>query len=51
MGPVPWPAHNDEEETVSYLVFCTFDLKGASQQDYQNAYAELAKRRKAKANQ
>jgi hypothetical protein len=28
---------------VSYLVFCTFDLKGASSQDYQNAYADLAK--------
>lgn len=28
---------------MSYLVFCTFDLKGASSQDYQNAYADLAK--------
>jgi hypothetical protein len=28
---------------VSYLVFCTFDLKGASSQDYQNAYADLAR--------
>ena len=28
---------------MSYLVFCTFDLKGASGQDYQNAYADLAK--------
>jgi hypothetical protein len=28
---------------VSYLVFCTFDLKGASSQDYQNVYADLAK--------
>jgi hypothetical protein len=27
---------------VSYLVFCTFDLKGASTQDYKNAYADLA---------
>lgn len=27
---------------MSYLVFCTFDLKGASSQDYQNAYADLA---------
>ncbi|MGE4293464.1 MAG: hypothetical protein AB7E32_14795 [Desulfovibrio sp.] len=28
---------------MSYLVFCTFDLKSASSQDYQNAYADLAK--------
>lgn len=28
---------------MSYLVFCTFDLKGASSTDYQNAYADLAK--------
>jgi hypothetical protein len=28
---------------VSYLVFCTFDLKRASSQDYQNAYADLAR--------
>ena len=28
---------------MSYLVFCTFDLKGASGQDYQNAYADLEK--------
>ena len=28
---------------MSYLVFCTFDLKGASAQDYQNAYADLDK--------
>lgn len=28
---------------MSYLVFCTFDLKGASAQDYQNAYADLEK--------
>ena len=27
---------------MSYLVFCTFDLKNASSQDYQNAY-DLAK--------
>jgi hypothetical protein len=26
---------------MSYLVFCTFDLKNASNQDYQNAYADL----------
>ena len=26
---------------MSYLVFCTFDLKNASSQDYQNAYADL----------
>ncbi|MDP1644417.1 MAG: hypothetical protein Q8K35_06470 [Thiobacillus sp.] len=26
---------------MSYLVFCTFDLKSASSQDYQNAYADL----------
>lgn len=28
---------------MSYLVFCTFDLKNASAQGYQNAYADLAK--------
>ena len=28
---------------MSYFVFCTFDLKGASSQDYQNAYADLEK--------
>lgn len=28
---------------MSYLVFCTFDLKNASSQDYQNAYADLDK--------
>lgn len=28
---------------MSYLVFVTFDLKGASGQDYQNAYADLEK--------
>lgn len=28
---------------MSYLVFCTFDLKNASSQDYQNAYSDLAK--------
>ena len=27
---------------MSYLVFCTFDLKGASSQDYKNAYSNLA---------
>jgi hypothetical protein len=27
---------------MSYLVTCTFDLKNASRQDYQNAYADLA---------
>jgi hypothetical protein len=27
---------------MSYLVFCTFDLKGASSQDYQAAYKDLA---------
>ena len=27
---------------MSYLVFCTFDLKGASSQDYQTAYQDLA---------
>lgn len=26
---------------MSYLVFCTFDLKNASAQDYENAYADL----------
>ncbi|HEL2957201.1 TPA: hypothetical protein UL931_004499 [Stenotrophomonas maltophilia] len=39
---------------MSYLVFCTFDLKGASSQDYQNAYADLEKlglRRVQKNNQ
>ena len=28
---------------MSYLVFCTFDLKRASSTDYQNAYADLEK--------
>lgn len=28
---------------MSYLVFCTFDLKNASSQDYQNAYSDLEK--------
>ena len=28
---------------MAYLVFCTFDLKNASSQDYQNAYADLEK--------
>jgi hypothetical protein len=28
---------------VSYLAFVTFDLKNASSQDYQNAYADLEK--------
>lgn len=27
---------------MSYLAFCTFDLKGASSQDYVNAYGDLA---------
>lgn len=26
---------------MSYLAFCTFDLKNATRQDYQNAYADL----------
>ncbi len=26
---------------MSYLAFCTFDLKSASTQDYQNAYSDL----------
>ena len=26
---------------MTYLVFCTFDLKNATAADYQNAYAEL----------
>ncbi len=26
---------------MTYLVFCTFDLKNASATDYQNAYADL----------
>lgn len=26
---------------MSYLAFCTFDLKNASSQDYMNAYADL----------
>lgn len=28
---------------MSYIVFCTFDLKNATSQDYQNAYADLEK--------
>lgn len=27
---------------MSYLVFCTFDLKNASSQDYHTAYSDLA---------
>jgi len=27
---------------MSYLVFCTFDLKNASRDDYNDAYADLA---------
>ena len=27
---------------MSYLVFCTFDLKNANSQDYKNAYFDLA---------
>jgi hypothetical protein len=26
---------------MSYFVLCTFDLKSASRQDYENAYADL----------
>ncbi len=26
---------------MSYLVFCTFDLKNASSKDYENAYSDL----------
>ena len=28
---------------MSYLVFCTFDLKNASASDYQTAYADMEK--------
>ena len=28
---------------MSYMAFCTFDLKNASRQDYDNAYADLKK--------
>jgi hypothetical protein len=28
---------------MSYFVLCTFDLKSASRQDYDNAYADLEK--------
>ena len=28
---------------MSYLAFCTFDLKNATSQDYKNAYADLEK--------
>ena len=27
---------------MTYQVFCTFDLKNASSEDYKNAYADLA---------
>ncbi len=27
---------------MSYMVFCTFDLKNATSQDYQTAYSDLA---------
>jgi hypothetical protein len=30
-----------KEEKMSYLVFCTFDLKNANVEYYQNAYADL----------
>jgi hypothetical protein len=26
-----------------FIVYCTFDLKGATRQDYENAYADLGK--------
>jgi hypothetical protein len=29
--------------TMSYIIFCTFDLKNATSQDYERAYAALAK--------
>jgi len=28
---------------ISYMVLCTFDLKDANSQDYENAYADLEK--------
>ncbi|MPM28326.1 hypothetical protein SDC9_74847 [bioreactor metagenome] len=28
---------------MNYFAFCTFDLKNANEQDYQNAYADLEK--------
>jgi hypothetical protein len=28
---------------MTYLIFCTFDLKNATTSDYQNAYADLHK--------
>src|SRR6266516_277860 len=28
---------------MSYFLLCTFDLKNASRQDYENAYADLGK--------
>lgn len=28
---------------MSYFVFCTFDLKGATSQNYKDAYADLEK--------
>lgn len=28
---------------MAYMVICTFDLKNASSEDYQTAYADLAK--------
>jgi hypothetical protein len=36
---------------MSYLVFCTFDLKGASTHDYQTAYADLTSIGLAKVHQ
>lgn len=27
---------------MAYLVYCTFDLKGATAEDYKNAYADLS---------
>jgi len=32
-----------DDDAMSYGVICTFDLKGASSADYQNAYADLEK--------
>jgi len=34
---------SDQPMSKSYFATCTFDLKNGSQQDYQNAYADLAK--------
>jgi hypothetical protein len=37
------PLTDRKDTVVDFLVFCTFDLKGATAQNYIDAYADLAK--------